>query len=60
MPVSGTATYSGAASFKSEETAPSGDLEYPDYELPFVNDPEMMSEVKERLINAFGCAELTV
>ena len=45
VPVSGTATYSGAAAYKTESNIPP-DLNYPDYENAILTNPEFVSEMK--------------
>jgi len=44
LPSSGTATYSGVASFKSVENVPDG-LGFPEYDTLIVMNPEIMSEL---------------
>jgi hypothetical protein len=45
VPVSGKATYSGAAAYKTDSNIPP-DLGYPDYENAILTNPEFVSEVK--------------
>ena len=45
IPVSGTATYSGAAAYKSTDDV-DGSLEYPDYQRAILDNPAWVSEVK--------------
>ena len=45
VPVSGTATYSGAAAYKADSSIPP-DLDYPDYQNAILTNPEFVSEMK--------------
>lgn len=56
MPVSGTATYSGAAAYKTDSSIPL-DLDYPDYETAILTNPEFVSDVE--LVANFGSASIT-
>ena len=56
VPVSGTATYSGAAAYKTESNIPP-DLNYPDYENAILTNPEFVSEMK--LTADFGSSSIS-
>ena len=55
VPVSGSATYSGAAAYKADSSIPP-DLDYPDYENAILTNPEFVSEVK--LTANFGSSSI--
>ena len=56
VPVSGSATYSGAAAYKADSSIPP-DLGYPDYENAILTNPEFVSEVK--LTANFGSSSIS-
>ena len=55
VPVSGTATYLGAAAYKTDSNIPP-DLDYPDYENAILTNPEFVSEMK--LTANFGSSSI--
>lgn len=56
VPVSGSATYSGAAAYKADSSIPP-DLDYPDYQNAILTNPEFVSEVK--LTANFGSSSIS-